>query len=115
MPTAFSEGNTGLNDPSYVYEWVVRSDGRTWVLTSPGKGEVSITPIIFFKVAVGMHALYNTSYTSYLVDSVLSSFPPLSKGFPEGVDEAGRLVDVINDKTNALILAAARYAVQGHP
>ena len=29
---AFSEGNTGLNNPSYVYEWVVKQDGSTWTI-----------------------------------------------------------------------------------
>jgi hypothetical protein len=109
--TAFSEGNTGLNDPSYVYEWVVRSDGRTWVLTSPGKGEVSITPIAYAKVAFALHALYNTSYTEALIAFTTSGQAAYDDGIQDGVDEDGRTVDTIIDKTNSLVISAARWAL----
>ena len=61
--TAWSEGNTGLEDPSYVYEWIVTPSGKTWVITPK-----PITPIIFTRAAFGLHAIYDTPYTRALVE-----------------------------------------------
>lgn len=103
--TAFSEGNTGLDNPSYVYEFVADSDGSTWVV-SP-----RITPIVYLKVAVGFDAIFNTSYTQNMVYHILSSLPASSVGFQEGVAEDGRVVGNVIDRTNELILASALYAI----
>jgi len=108
---AFSEGNTGLSDPSYVYEWVVMSNGRTWVIKDHAGGDREITPIIYFKVAFGFHAIYGTEYTRRMVDYVNSSFKDFTYGYMDGVNEERRLVDTIIDKTNGLVISAARYAV----
>jgi hypothetical protein len=109
--TAFSEGNTDLSDPSYVYEWVVTSSGEVWKITDH-KGRVSsITPIIYLKTAVGFHALYGTRFTASMVEWINSTFPDHTYGYRDGVDENRRLVGTIIDKTNGLVIAAARYAV----
>ena len=50
--TAFSEGNlVGSKEASYVYEWVVLSDGRTWILMSDQTSIISPTPVVYLKVA----------------------------------------------------------------
>ncbi|MBT0158549.1 DUF3131 domain-containing protein [Candidatus Bathyarchaeota archaeon A05DMB-2] len=103
--TAFSEGNTGLGDPTYVYEFIVDYDGSTFYTQG------AITPIAYLKVAVGFDVIFNTPYTNALVDYILSVLPAPSNGYQEGVDESGRVVDVIIDRTNGIILSAARYAV----
>ena len=113
---AFSEGNTDLNDPSYIYEYVVASPGgswKTWVITAPGVGEVTLTPIIFLKMAVGLHSIYNSEYTREMVTYLLNLLTDTSKGYMDGVDESGRIVRTVVDKTNGILLAAARYALMG--
>ncbi|MEM2292416.1 MAG: DUF3131 domain-containing protein [Nitrososphaerota archaeon] len=118
--TAWSEGNTGLQDPTYVYQWIVTPRGDTWKITPK-----DINPIIFTKVAFGLHALFNTSYTKLLVDHVLrkelerrNSLPFIlflpAKGFIEGVDESDRIVGDIVDKTQTIIIEAAYYALKKH-
>jgi len=118
---AFSEGNTGLNDPSYVYEWVVTGDGGQWVITAPGAGRYNITPISFFKVAIAFRAVYDSEYARNLTDWIYSLFSNFNEpncrsfdcGFMEGADTSGRVVGEIIDRTNSLVLSAARYAMNG--
>jgi len=116
--TAWSEGNTGLQDVTYVYQWIVTPGGETWKITPK-----YVTPIIFTKAAFGFHALYNTDYTRQLVDYLVSkneerknTLPYLlflpRKGFIEGVDENGRIVADLVDKTQVIIIEAAYYALK---
>ena len=104
--TAFTEGNTGLDYPNYVYEWIVTSDGRTWVVHPP------ITPIIFFKAAIALHAIFPRQYSRSMVDYLRSKFTDLTYGFQLGVDENERLVDYWVDSSNAIALMAAEYALR---
>jgi hypothetical protein len=103
--TAFSEGNTGLDNPSYVYEFVVDRDGSTWKVVP------SMTPIAYFKVAVGFHAIFNTEYTKNMVNYIKGKLPAPSNGFQDGVAEDGRVVNTNIDRTNGLIISAAKYAI----
>jgi hypothetical protein len=121
---AFSEGNTGLDNPSYVYEWVVTGDGGRWIITDhSGARRDDITPISFFKVAVAFRAIYDSEYARNLIDWIYSSFSNFNEpncrsfdcGFMEGVDTSGRVVSVIIDRTNSLVLSAARYATTERP
>ena len=108
--TAFSEGNTGLSEISYLYEWVVLPDGQTWVLQN-GQISVEVTPIIYLKTAIGFLAIYNTSFAQNMVDYVISNLPSSKNGYADGIDENGRVVTSIIDKTNGLILEAAAFAI----
>ena len=108
---AFSEGNTGLGSPSYIYEWVVLPDGRTWTIKDTLESDVGITPIIYFKVAVGFLAICNTEFTRNMAGNVESHLPEPTSGYMDGVDESGRVVSTIIDKTNGLIIGAARHAI----
>ena len=116
--TAWSEGNTGLQDITYVYQWIVTPGGETWKITPK-----DVTPIIFTKAAFGFHALYNTDYTRQLVDYLVrkneerkNTLPYLlflpRKGFIEGVDENGRIVADLVDKTQVIIIESAYYALK---
>jgi Protein of unknown function (DUF3131) len=105
--TAFSEGNTGLDNPSYVYEFVVDSDGSTF------KVAPATTPIAYFKVAVGFNAIFNTEYTTNMMESVEGKLES-SNGFQDGVAEDGRVVGTIIDRTNGLIISAAKYAIENN-
>lgn len=112
--TAFSEGNIdGVNGVSYVWEWVVTSDGSTWTITKDPTTIISVTPIVYLKVAVGLDALYNTNYTQRMVDAIA----PVSLtniGYQDGVTQNGQAVITVIDKTNALILSAALYAINNN-
>ncbi len=105
--TAFSEGNTGLDDPGYIFELAVDNDGSTWKITPQ-----PTTPIAFFKVAVSYQAIFNTGYANNMVEFLRGKLPVYYSGFPEGVVEDGSRVVTLNiDRTNGLIIAAARYAI----
>jgi hypothetical protein len=112
--TAFSEGNiVGVNGVTYVWEWVVLPDGSTWVIEKDQTSVISVTPVVYLKVAVGLDAIYNTNYTQSMVDAI----EPVSltnSGYRDGVNENGQVVSTVIDKTNGLILAAALYAINNN-
>jgi len=118
---AFSEGNTPWPDPSYVYEWVTTSDGSSWVITRHDGSKVSIPPISYLKVALAFHAIYPSTYSRDLVNFILSGFaqhggdpncPNNACGWMDGVDLSGNVVSTIIDRTNSIILSAARFSVK---
>jgi hypothetical protein len=111
---AFSEGNSGLDNPSYVYEWVVKQDGSTWVIDD-GVVNVGVVPIVYFKAAVGLLAIHNSAFTEGMVSYVESKLAYPSSGYSDGVDENGRVDWSIIDKTNGMIIEAALYATTSHP
>lgn len=109
---AFSEGNTGLDEISYTYEWVVLSDGRTWVIRDSLDSDVSISEIIYLKVAMGFLAIYNSEFAQNMNGYLTAHLPQPGSGYMDGIDEDGRVVSRITDKTNGLIISAARYALE---
>ena len=110
--TAFTEGANNIK-PKYIYEWIVEgSPNKLWTVTAAtpeGLEEVDIPPIIYVKAAIGFLALYDSEYAlnmcKYLASKVITGY-----GFYEGVDETGRVVTVLTDKTNSMIISAVRYA-----
>lgn len=111
---AFSEGNTGLDNPEFVYEWVVKEDGSTWTIDNVLQDKVEIVPIIYFKVAVGLLAIYNTPFTKNMASYIESHLPIPSSGYSDGIDENGRVDTVTVDK-NGMIIEAAIYAINNPP
>jgi hypothetical protein len=111
---AFSEGNTGLDNPPYVYEWVVKEDGSTWTIDD-GQNAAAISPIIYFKAAVGLLAMHDTPFTENMVSYIESKLPSPSSGYSDGVDENGRVANSDIDKTNGMIIQAAFYAINNLP
>jgi len=109
--TAWSEGNTALQNPTYLYEWVVYPDGRTWITLDPKEADASTAPILYFKAAVGFMALYNATYARDTVRYLESRLPNAQNGYMEGIDENGRVVATVSDKTNGLIVSAAAYVL----
>ena len=109
-PTAFTEGGH-TSPPHYIYEWIVDIySGRTFTVWNPSLSTLSLVPVVYTKAAIGMHAIWGNNYTRMLVDYVSKTMTP--RGFYEGVDETGRMIYQLTDKTNALIVNAARYFVQ---
>jgi hypothetical protein len=114
---AFSEGSTGLDGIPFVYEWITTADGRMWVnqiVSQQGViTEVHMVPVIYFKVAVGLQAIYSTSYTQNMVNHLVSQLPYPAKGYNQGVDENGRVLLSNNiGVSNSFIITAARYALE---
>jgi len=110
--TGFSEGNTGLNPPcpTYVYEWIVTADGEKWVV-KPSNPSCPFPPIAYVKVGFGFYALYGTQYAADLINHAKTEAPN-GYGYLEGVDENGRPVSLSIDRTQAMVLAGARYVSQ---
>ncbi len=113
---AFSEGVVD-GAPHYVFEWVVTGFGDRWVVTDATGEEVSIDPVIYLKAALGFHALYESGYTTallrHLFNVLNSKGVDLATGLPEGITEEGEsILKTRSDKTCALVLAAARYAIE---
>jgi hypothetical protein len=104
--TAFTEG-ARRTEPHYIYEYIVLPPD-TWYVTAIGMGDLDLVPIVFIKAGVGFHAIYNTSYTRDLLDEYLERVET-DNGYMEGVDEDGAVMRILTDKTNSLIINAARY------
>ena len=113
--TAFSEGNTGLDNPSYVYEWVVKDDGSTWTIEDVSQVKVNISPIIYYKIAIGLLAIHNTAFTQNMASYIASKLPTPTNGYSDGIDENGRVDTATIDKTNGMIIEAALYAINNLP
>jgi hypothetical protein len=113
--TAFSEGPT--DSGVFAYEWVATNDGRMWVVQTGDSNDVdtdvSMTPIVYFKAAMGFLAIYNTSYAQDMVQFLLKQVP-YPGGFGLDVDENGRVIQMAADVSNGLIVSAARYAVSNN-
>jgi len=107
--TAFTEGAYD-GQPSYIYEWIVLSKDKIWYICSPQGEQANISPVVYTKAALGMHAIWGSKYTENLVNYVLRTAS--SRGFYEGVNEDGRIIMALTDKTNALVIASARYAIE---
>jgi hypothetical protein len=110
---AFSEGSSLTTQ--WVYEWVVYPDGRTWVVLDISGQNLSITPIIYTKVAMGFLAIYNTTFAKNMCVYLENALPDPTQGYSEGVDESGTPLTGVIHNTNGLILDAALYAIQNNP
>jgi hypothetical protein len=115
--TAFTEGaydNYNNIGTYYLYEWIVAgSADRLWIVEKQGGGQLNIPPVVYAKAAFGFHAVYATPYTKQLVNWLLSFPIQTDYGFLEGVQEDGRILSgVVTDKTNGMIINAARYALK---
>jgi hypothetical protein len=107
---AFSEGTT---PPYYnfVYEWVILPDRRTWIIQDPDGYDVGISPVAYARIAFGFLGLYNSTYARDMVIYLEDKLPSPAGGYVEGVAENGELASGLSDKTNGLIIGAARYAM----
>jgi len=114
--TASSEGGTGLEGIPFTYQWITLADGRMWVSQivqqNGQEQEVSMSPIIFYKAAIGLQALFNTPYTQNMVNYLTERMPFPTQGYVQGVDEDGRVLSSINlGVANGVVVTSARYAI----
>jgi hypothetical protein len=91
--TAFSEG--GSDCGYFVWEWIIRGDGRMWVIQTGDSNHVNtdlqVTPMVYFKAAIGLLAVYNTAYTQDMASYLLGKVS-CQGGFGGGVSEDGEPV-----------------------
>jgi len=121
--TAWSEGATDIS-PYYQYEWIVHTTGeqspKLWKIVGPSQSDIDSgqSLVVYAKVAFAFHALYSTAYTMTLIQKLLDTTQSNS-GFREGMKErTGEPVGScsiwgcwpMQDKTNSIIIEAARYA-----
>lgn len=109
-PTAFTEGSMPT-PPNYIYEWIVDIySGETFTVWNPLLGKLSRTLVVYAKAALGMHAIWSTNYTLFLARYIMKA--KATNSFHEGVDENGNVDYSVSDKTNAIIISAAWYAIK---
>jgi len=110
--TAFSEGGTDCG--YFIWEWIIKGDGSMWIIQTGDSNDVNIdlqiTPVVYFKAAIGLLAIYNTAYTQDMVSYLLGKISRNS-GFGWGITEDGNPAGSAGDFGNGLIVSAARYAV----
>lgn len=106
--TALSEGMY-FAPHYYVYEWVTTPLEQSWVAFS-GSGRLDAPLVVYTKIAFAYYALYHTAFSRRLVDSVSSLSSP--QGFAEGITADGQVLAFYSDKTNGMVLEAARHALQ---
>jgi hypothetical protein len=111
---AFTEGATGLADPTYVYEFVV-DGGSTWIVKDTTFAATKISPIIYFKSAVGLLAMFDSAFTEKMASYVESKLPTPTRGYSEGIDENGRVETWAVGNAHSMIIQAAQYAINGNP
>lgn len=107
--TAFTEGAYDTY-PYYIYEYIILPP-KTWVVMAQGVGELSLTPVIYIKAAISFHALWKTEYTETLIQDLMLQLVT-DQGFCEGVDESGKVIQALTDKTNSMIINAAGYVLK---
>jgi hypothetical protein len=109
---AFSEG---VSPYEFIWEWVVSANGDTWKITN-GTAYVQTNPFIYTKVSLSFLAIYNTNFTREMNIYLERVLPEPTNGYYEGADfntnrDAVVVLGSVNGNANALILAAARYAL----
>ena len=120
---AFSEGSAFGFARLYIWEWVSLPDGRTWVITTDEVTEAppGASPVVYLKAAISYDAIYHTEFTRKMTNTLLLySWDNYSNnGYFEGLrysqglfGESLQLVNIVSDKTNSMILSAARYAIE---
>ena len=72
-----------------------------------------MTPIVYLKAAVSLEAIYDTNYTQRMVAALLPACQTVN-GYKDGVDENGKVLASLGDKTNEMILAASEYALNSN-
>lgn len=110
--TAVSEDNID-QAPYFVYN-TVYTGGKTWnAITDDGKDAAKFKTLST-KAVFGWHMLYDTGYTSKLMDKVASAFDP-ARGWYSGIYEVGGKPNkAITANTNGIILEALAFR-QGGP
>ena len=88
---AFSEGNTGLDNPSYVYEWVVKEDGSTWTIDNGTESSGNRHRLFILNQQLVCWRCIILLFTENMASYIESRLPTPSNGYSDGIDENGRV------------------------
>ncbi len=111
---AFAEGMSGYG--SFIYEWVVTSDGRTWVVhDQKGNDHPLVKSNVYTKIALSFLSIYKTDFARNMVIFLENNTPQPTNGYCDGVNNSDPnsiwAVRDVGTNTNGLILSAARYSL----
>ncbi len=105
--TAVSEDNID-QAPYFVYNTVF-ADGKAWNAVTEKGEDASEFRTLSSKAALAWYALYDTEYTSKLIDHVGKNYDE-NKGWYAGIYEAtGEVNKALTANTNAIVLESLRY------
>lgn len=109
--TAVSEDNID-QAPYFVYNTVF-SNGKAWNAITDTGADASEFRTVSTKAAIGWYLLYNTPYTEKLKQFIERNYDP-NKGWYSGIYEKdGAVNKAITANSNAIILEALQYKVNG--
>jgi len=102
-----------LDGPPYFVYDTVYTDGYAWnTITEDGK-HVPEFAAIALKGALGMWAVWKTSYTDLLFNAIADLYDP-DKGFYEGLYENGNgVIETYTSNNNGIMMEALLYKQQG--
>lgn len=109
--TAVSEDNLD-QAPYFVYNSVF-ADGKSWNAVTEAGEDASEYKTLSTKAAIGWYALYDTPYTSKLLQGIQNNYDE-TKGWYAGIYErTGEINKALTANTNAIILESLRYIQSG--
>jgi hypothetical protein len=97
--------------PNFVYDTVF-SDGVAWATVDARGRAVPTGAAVSAKAALGLWALWPSTYTNRLFDAVASAFDA-DRGFYEGTLEAGGRIAAFTANNNGIILESLLYKLKG--
>lgn len=109
--TAVSEDNVD-EAPYFVYNTVF-SDGKEWNAISDAGEDMSHLKTLSTKAAFGWYALYETPYTSLLVDEAKDLFDDKKGWYSGRYEDDGRTNKAITANTNGIVLESLAYIQNG--
>ncbi|MFN8674466.1 MAG: DUF3131 domain-containing protein [Candidatus Sericytochromatia bacterium] len=105
--TAVSEDNLDQS-PYFAYN-TIYNEGKQWNCITPSGKEVNEFKSISTKAVFGLHYLYNTEYTSKLIDRIKDNYDE-NKGWYAGIYEKTSAPNkALTSNTNAVILESLFY------
>ncbi|MBK4735403.1 DUF3131 domain-containing protein [Noviherbaspirillum pedocola] len=111
VPTAVTEDHLD-RAPYFAYN-AVYSDGRAWNTITENGESLPELRTLSVKAAFGWHALYQSEYSTRLIDAVAGLNDP-ERGWYAGKYEAGGAPNrSLNANTNAVVLESLAYMAQG--
>ena len=118
--SGWSEGCHPIHE--FVYEKILNADGETWFISKHDGTRVNIDPLMYTKVAFAYRAIFGTNNYTTSLFNVASRLYDDRFGFGEAAFENGQSAISLwsrntegfySDSTNQIILASARYALEG--
>ena len=118
---AWSEGGYYQLNPrlGYVYEYILTGAGEAWVIV--GGTRLTIEPLMYSKIAFAYLAIYGENQYTLALYNAAKNLEHSQYGFGEATFENATSAISIwgsntggfySDKTNQIILGAARYAIE---